>query len=282
VPNDLSFLVGLRRRLKLRGTGPRGLAVAGSKVYAAEFFSDSLGIVDIAQARPEARSIPLSAASNLTPVRKGEMFFHDARLCFQEWQSCSSCHPEARSDALNWDLLNDGVGNPKNTKSLLLAHLTPPSMITGVRPTAESAVRAGIQHIQFSVRPEGDAVAIDDYLKSLKPLPSPHLVNGKLSGAARRGQKAFEEAGCGVCHPSPLFTDKQKHNVGSGKGREKDLEFDTPTLIEVWRTAPYLYDGRATTILQVLTSFNEEDMHGQTSELTEQELADLAEFILSQ
>ena len=36
VPNDLAFLVMLRRRLKLAGNGPRGLAVIGTKVYAAE------------------------------------------------------------------------------------------------------------------------------------------------------------------------------------------------------------------------------------------------------
>ena len=52
-----------------------------------------------------------------------------------------------RPDALNWDLLNDGIGNPKNTLSLLLSHQTPPVMITGVRASAEDAVRAGIKYI---------------------------------------------------------------------------------------------------------------------------------------
>ena len=47
VPNDLAFLVGLRRRLKLTGNGPRGLAVIGTKVYVAEYFTDSIGLVDI-------------------------------------------------------------------------------------------------------------------------------------------------------------------------------------------------------------------------------------------
>ena len=48
VPNDLAFLVGLRQRIKLEGNGPRGLAAAGSKVYVAEYFSDTLGVVDLA------------------------------------------------------------------------------------------------------------------------------------------------------------------------------------------------------------------------------------------
>jgi YVTN family beta-propeller protein len=284
VPNDLAFLVGLRRRLKLAGNGPRGLAVIGTKVYVAEYFSDSLGVVDV---NPEiihrARSLTLAPKKPLTTVRKGEMFFNNATLCFQKWQSCASCHPgQGRPDALNWDLLNDGIGNPKNTKSLLHAHKTPPAMVTGARPDAETAVRSGIKHIQFAVRPEEDAVAIDNYLKSLKPVPSPYLVKGRLSRAARRGKKIFEKSGCVKCHPSPLYTDMKKYNVKTGKDMEENLAFDTPTLVEVWRTAPYLYDGRAATIKEVLTKHNSDDKHGVTSNLTENEISDLAEFVLSQ
>jgi YVTN family beta-propeller protein len=282
VPNDLAFLVDIRRRIKLAGIGPRGLAVAGTKVYAAEYFTDTVGVWDINQSPTRPQSLPLGEKAPLTTVRKGEMFFHDADLCFQKWQSCSSCHPGARVDGLNWDLLNDGLGNPKNTKSLLLAHQTPPAMVSGVRGNAEDAVRAGIKHIQFMVRPEEDAVAIDEYLKSLKQVPSPHLVNGKLSEAAERGRRVFVKAGCAECHPSPLYTDMKKHNVGTGKGREGDCEFDTPTLVEVWRTAPYLYDGRAVTVREVLTTFNENNRHGATSSLSESELTDLIEFVLSQ
>jgi len=283
VPNDLSFLVGLRRRLKLTGNGPRGLAVIGTKAYAAEYFTDSLGVVDIdPESLPKARSVALGPGKRLTKIRKGEMLFNDASLCFQNWQSCASCHPGGgRVDALNWDLLNDGIGNPKNTRSLLLAHKTPPAMAMGVRPDAEAAVRAGIRHIQFAVRPEEDAVAIDEYLKSLKPVQSPYLVKGWLSKSAKRGRRLFNKAGCASCHPSPLYTDLKKYNIGTGKGLDENESFDTPTLIEAWRTAPYLYDGRAETIKEVLTRHNDGDKHGKTSALTDEEINSLAAFILS-
>ena len=62
---------------------------------------------------------------------------------------------------------------------------------------------------------------------------------------------------------------------------EKGKEFDTPTLIETWRTAPYLYDGRAATMRDVLRTFNPDDTHGETSKLTEEQLEDLAEYVLS-
>ena len=283
VPNDLSFLVGMRRRLRLAGNGPRGGTMVGSKVYVTEYFTDSVGVVDT---NPEVYHRPLSLAlgpkTEVSTVRKGEMFFNDAGLCFQHWQSCASCHPDVRADGLNWDLLNDGMGNPKQTKSLLLSHKTPPAMVSGVRDKAEAGVRAGIRFIQFAVRPEEDAAAIDAYLKSLEPVPSPYLTGGKLSDAAKRGQKVYKKAGCARCHPAPLFTDLKLYDLGLGRGLDANREFDTPTIVENWRTGPYLYDGRAATMLDVLTKHNPKDAHGTTSKLDKEQLADLAEYILSQ
>ena len=50
---------------------------------------------------------------------------------------------------LIWDLLNDGMGNPKNSRSMLFAHQSSLVMSLGVRKNAEQAVRAGIRHILF-------------------------------------------------------------------------------------------------------------------------------------
>lgn len=284
IPNELSFLYGMRQRIKLPGKGARALSLIGNKAYVAEYFTDSLAVVDIStESRFKATSIALGPKTRMTTARRGEMLFNDASLCFQGWQSCASCHPSnARVDALNWDLLNDGLGNPKNTKSLLLSHETPPTMITGVRENAELAVRAGIRHIQFAVRPEEEAAAIDVYLKSLGPIPSPYLVDGKLSESAKRGRTLFEKAGCVSCHKGRLHTDLRKYDVGTAKGLDQGRQFDTPTLVEIWRTAPYLYDGRAATIEDVLTVHNPNDKHGVTSNLTDNEIKDLAQFVLSQ
>jgi len=283
VPNDLTFLAGIRRRIKLDGIGPRGLAVIGTKVYIAEYFTDSIGVVDIdLLAQPAVQSIPLGKSKSATFVRKGEVLFNDASLSYQKWNSCTSCHTgDGRASALNWDLLNDGVANPKNIRSLLLSHKTPPAMITGVRENAEVAVRSGIRYIQFASTTERKAQAIDAYLKSLKPIASPYLVNGKLSKAAENGEKLFSKAGCGLCHSRPLYTNMSKYDIGTSTEQDDNKEFDTPTLIEVWRTAPYLHDGRAVTIQEVLTKFNKNDRHGHTSELTDKEIEELATFVLS-
>ncbi|MBI5388168.1 MAG: cell surface protein [Verrucomicrobia bacterium] len=277
--------VRVRQRIPLPGQGPRALAVQGTRLYVANYFSDNLCVIDFKQREPVAEPISLATAGELSLVRKGEMFFNDASLCSQGWQSCASCHdPDGRMDAFDWDLLNDGVANPKNTKSLLWAHLTPPAMSLGVRTNAEVAVRAGLRHILFSDQPGEVPAAMDAYLKSLQPVPSPYLVKGKLSHAAERGREIFRrpEVGCVRCHPPGLLTDLASHDVGTASKDDNPTDrFDTPTLVELWRTAPYLHDGRPTTLRDVLTTCNPLDLHGKTSHLSPQEIDDLAEYLLS-
>lgn len=285
VPNDLSFLVGLRRRIKLPAVdrGPRSVATLGDRVFVGNYFSDTLSILDAAEAAPRIQSIRLSPQMQPSVIRQGELYFHDATICRQGWQSCSSCHPGgARVDGLNWDLPNDGIGNPKNTKSLLLAHRTPPAMSLGVRGTAEAAVRAGLRQILFANPQEEVAVAIDEYLKSLKPVPSPFLIRGNLSKTALRGKRVFDRSGCVVCHPPALFTDLRQHEVGTGRPFDQSGDqFYTPTLIELWRTAPYLHDGSAATVRDVVTTQNPRRQHGRTSNLTRQEIDDLCAYLLA-
>lgn len=300
VPNDLTFLVDLRQRMSLRKrglpgvvaeskqllNGPRGLDVIGAKVYVALYFSDALALVDMdSKLYDKVTVVPLGPQPELTPQRRGQMYFHDADICFQQWQSCASCHPDARIDGLNWDLLNDDIGTPKNVKSMLLTYKTPPAMSAGVRMSAEEATRSGIEKIQFAVPPKEDQVpeSIDEYLKALEPVPSPYLVDGKLSPAAEHGKQLFfdEKVGCGKCHPEPLYTDLKMHDVGSSVPYDRRVDFDTPTLIEVWRTAPYMHDGHYVTIKDLLVTGKHGARSGELDALSEQDLKDLCEFVLS-
>ncbi|HOJ59419.1 MAG TPA: cell surface protein [bacterium] len=281
---DLHFLKDYRIRIPLPGRGPRGLAFTGPKAVVTLYFSNNLAMVAIPpDAQPAVKSISLGETALPDTARRGESLFHDASIGFQGWQSCSTCHPDARVDGLNWDLLNDGLGNPKNTKSLLLSHQTPPAMSTGVRETAEEAVRSGMKHILFSVRTEIEYSAIDEYLKSLRPWPSPILRDSRFQEAARRGERLFHDpaVGCAKCHPGPLFTDLTSYDVGTRGPLDKTGQFDTPHLIELWRTAPYLHDGGAATLRDVLTTRNANDQHGKTSHLTPEQIRDLEAFLMS-
>jgi mono/diheme cytochrome c family protein len=250
----LSFLYGLRTRVKTGGLGTRALAVLPSGVVSADRFSDSLCLTRGGASDPISKRYLLRPEVVMSPAQRGELAFNDATLCVQQWQSCASCHPDGRVDALNWDLLNDGIGNPKNARSLLFAHRRSPVMSHGIRATAEVAVRSGIRNILFTVQPEETAKSLDAYLKSMEPVPSPFLENGALSAKARRGKEVFasREAACFSCHPAPLYTDMKLHDVGTRGPHDKDAQFLTPTLIEVWRTAPYLHDGRSATMKDAL------------------------------
>ena len=106
-------------------------------------------------------------------------------------------------------------------------------------------------------------------------------MNGRLSKSAARGEKVFDESGCAGCHAPPLFSSEGLQDIGTGNGLDKGKPFIVPSLIEAWRTAPYLHDGRAATIREVITRFNKSDLHGSTSSLTEQEKEDLIQYVLS-
>jgi cytochrome c peroxidase len=252
------------------------------------YFSESLTVIDCVNPsqRTEISLRPAGLEARPTPLHlEGERWFNDARLCFQGWQSCASCHDEdGRIDGLNWDLLNDGYGNPKNVKSLLWAHLTPPAMSLGVRETVAVAVKAGLQKILFTNAPSQVAEAIEAFIHSLTPVPGPATFHGQHPAAVTRGKAIFErpEVGCAQCHPGPLYTDLHRYDVGTEGRNDKEGEaFDTPALVEVWRTAPYLHDGSTVSLREVLTTRNVGDLHGKTSHLSEAELDDLLEFLLT-
>lgn len=271
---DLRFLYGVRERVTLKGNGPRNFIVSDHKAYIPTYFSDDLNVYDLVTG--VLSQVALNPGRVETPEQKGERMFNDALYCFQNWQSCNGCHPgDARTDAMNWDLMNDGVGNSKNCKSMLFSHVTPPSMISGIRAMAEVAVRKGFYHIQFYEVSEEDAQFVDDYMKSLKPVASPLLVNGELSEKAKKGRKVFEVLKCDECHSGPYYTDMKMHRIGEDVEFEKG--WDTPTLREVWRTAPYLFDGRAATMEDVF----KEHKHGVNKKLSKTDLDALVEYVNS-
>ena len=271
---DLYFMRGIRTRLPINGNGPRNMTLKDGKLYLPTYFSDTLNIVNISDQQVDF--VAYNPHRVESPADIGERAFNDAALCFQNWQSCNGCHPgDGRTDGMNWDLMNDGIGNPKNCKSMLLSFDTPACMISGIRAHAGLAVRAGYKFIQFCDIPEDIAYNVDEYIKSLKPLKSPYLVNDELSEKALAGRKVYEKYGCADCHSGPNYTDMKMHRIG------EDVEFeagwDTPTLREVWRTAPYLFDGRAATMEEVFMVHK----HGIDGKISRKDAEALAEYVNS-
>ena len=187
---------------------------------------------------------------------------------------------------------------------MLFTHATPPAMTLGVRADAETAVRRGFMHIQFVVPSEEMMRDVDAWLKSLTPVSSPFLnaskplvlknvepsclcchdpalQRGKLTPQAKTGRAVFKKAGCIECHPHPYFTDMQLRDIGTLEGMDAGKKMDTPSLLELWRTAPYLHDGRAATIEEAVFQRNPGYRRGRTDKLNEKEKAALIEYLRS-
>ncbi|MBI4061889.1 MAG: hypothetical protein HY403_10690 [Elusimicrobia bacterium] len=271
----------ISRRLPSGGLGPRGLALAeaSQELLIANFFSDTVTILDARSGALKA-TIPLGPPAAKDEWREGELLFNDARITFQKWFSCASCHQEdATIDGLNWDLPNDGVGNPKNVKSLHDIHDSPPAMWTAVREDMDAAVAAGQRFGGFLPDPKNHK-ALMTFLSRPKRAPNPYRAP-ELKISVRRGHDVFVRARCPSCHPAPLYTDLKLHDLGLGKASDPSPLFDTPSLRECYRTAPYLHDGRAKTLEEIFTHHDPRGAHGQTRALAKKDVADLAAYLKS-
>jgi PKD repeat protein len=112
------------------------------------------------------------------------------------------------------------------------------------------------------------------------------------------GKALFEspDLGCTTCHSGAAMTDSGfgqdgapiLHDVGTltpasgqrlGEGPLPGV--DTPTLRGLFDTAPYLHDGSAATLHDVLTTKNASDQHGKTSQLSATQLDALVAYLRS-
>jgi YVTN family beta-propeller protein len=244
----------------------------------------------------------------------------DPRMSRTSYLSCATCHLDGESDGLVWDFTQRGEGL-RNTIPLTgragTAHgpihwsanfdeiqdfehdirngqggtgFLPDDLFhTGTRDTTLGDPKAGLS-------PELDALAA--YVSSLSSFGvSPFRRDGDAAWEASRarGEIVFGGAGCASCHVGSRFTDSAfdashvplLHDVGTfGAGSGMRLSapltgLDTPTLRGLWSSAPYLHDGSAPTLREVLTDRNGADQHGTTTTLGDAALTDLETFLLS-
>ncbi len=285
--NDLSALevAGAIRRAPTGGKVPRGLALSpdGKSLFVANAYAGSVAVLD-AEELSLRGTIPLGPQPEPDAVRRGEILFHDAGHAFQTWHSCATCHPnDARVDGLRWDFADDGLGNGMDTLNLRYIHETGRLHRLGTLADARTAAKHGLTFTHMLVPTEAQVDDLAAYLASLKAEPSPFLApEGGLTESAGRGKALFEgKADCLRCHPGPFGTDRQFYNVGVVSEIEPEAKYKSTSLVELFRTAPYLHDGRALTLEEVFTRYNPKDEHGKTQGLTRRELEDLIAYLLS-
>ena len=128
---------------------------------------------------------------------------------------------------------------------------------------------------------EPAAIALDSFLMRIQPLPSPYLVKGRLTDEAKRGKLVYnsiDKGECASCHPAPLYTDLLPHNAGVPDDKELNTNFDTPSLIEAWRTSPYGHIGSFDSLSNIImVPGHSTGVH----KITAQEFSDLLKYVLS-
>ena len=284
--NDLGALwsAGLLTKIKMPGQGPRGLSITpdGGNVAVGAYYAGQVYMIDTA-ANAVTKTISLGTQPAEDAVRRGDRTYHDASTTLQKWLSCATCHPEARADGLDWDMPNDGIGNTKNTKSHLYAFETPPSMWRGIRADAATGIIAGFKYIKFKNPTQQELDDVSAYIKSLTEEVSPYRnTGGSMTADAIAGKAIFESSAtqCATCHTGNYLTDLTVHDVGTKDQWDIDGNYVTPPLAELWRSAPYLHDGSAATMRDVLTTKNAGDRHGHTSQLTSTQIDQLTAYLL--
>jgi len=276
IANYIPFLEDCKTRILTENVGLRNLSIKDGKAYICGYFSGNITVYDINE-RKILESISLGEQPEEDSVRMGERIWNDANSCYQKWESCASCHPDARVDALNWDNVNDGLGNPKNAKSMMYSHRTPYVMTTGIRENAEVAVRAGMKYIQFNKMEDDEVLSIDHYLMSLSPIQSPYLNrDGGLTDNAKEGKKLFEELNCISCHSGPIFSDMKRHRTADKIDNWEYRDFDTPSLVEAWATGPWFAGGQFATLREAVVASVPKD-----KKLSDKQLDQLTEYVAS-
>jgi hypothetical protein len=240
-----------------------------------------------------------------------EIFYHSSmpEMGVEGYMTCASCHAGGGHDGRVWDNTSFGEGL-RNTISLNGSSGTRFGPLhwssnfdevqdfelqietlnggTGLIPGQTFSGESPLEMITTGQSIDLDALAA--YVSGLgkdtvKRSPN-RTYTGELSAAAIRGQAVFTStdlggSSCASCHSGPAFRDGQSHDMGtitvaSGSRLNGALTaIRTPSLIELWDSAPYFHDGSAATLEDVLTRGN------HTRNYTATQRQDLIEYLRS-
>jgi YVTN family beta-propeller protein len=278
------------------GHDPRGVVLTrdGAKLLVANRLEDTISVIDTKTDRVTS-TISLTGPKQLSVMRHGEQTFYTSRYSFQGQIGCANCHIDSTFDGLQWDLEPDGFGRDVvDNRPIEAVKDTEPFKWNGGNPNLPT--ECGPRTEKYFWRAENyDDLTLTDlvvYVRSLPPRPNRwQLPGGELTPAQERGRLLFvrdtdkfgkaipETNRCVFCHSGANGTDQKSFDVGTKKATDNSGMLDTPQLINIAITAPYLHDGSASTLEQIWTVFNPGDRHGRTNDLTKDELNDLIEYL---
>ncbi|WP_426749341.1 c-type cytochrome [Myxococcus sp. Y35] len=298
--SDLDASMGSTVRQLVRvGSGPTGIAMTrdGRRAYVYNAFDHTVttlvsdGSSDTANVRTEGAPLPI-AGDTLAPqeVAGRKLFFSalDSRMASTSvGASCASCHPDGREDGHVWGF-PDG---PRQTPSLAGRAMTQTSPFhwSGEFSTMRDFLDATVRERMGGTVLDGVMVAqLSDFIDVLPAPDNPHK-REVLTEAQARGAEVFRKAACDACHEGAHFTNNAQADVGtfvtSGPLQDdpavRKQGLNTPSLLGLARTAPYLHDGSAPSLKDRLLQGRETNRHGATAQLSDAEVDDLVEYLLT-
>lgn len=272
------------------GEGPRGLWWDARGAWALNAFDRSVSPLPLtaitAGLEAEEGGYTMLLAADALPVAapvldatltEGRLLFSTAVLPQMATPaagvSCSTCHLDSRNDGLSWPDYDTIL---RQTKSLAgpMSPTAPFTWTETVETVADEARITSEYRLggRNATQEELDAVAAwIDHTPA-----ADHTDRGLDTDAVRRGAAIFARAdvGCALCHTGEHYTDQLPHDL---YGLE---HVDTPQLVGIAATPPYLHDGSAATLRDVLESAAAREM-GDTSGLSPSEMDDLEAFLRS-
>jgi cytochrome c peroxidase len=223
-------------------------------------------------------------------VELGRRLFEETALSADRSVSCASCHrPErAFADSVARSIGVHGRRPVRNTPSILNAGYGKSFFWDGRVDQLEEQVLRPVSHPNEMGLPVDSAVVrlgrTDSYIEAFRTAfagditlrsgdsPADRFAAGDLEALdpdARAGYRIFTGKGnCTACHAGPLLTDERFHNTGVSRGgddpgrhavtgEEVDRgRFNTPSLRNVARTAPYMHDGSLATLADVIEFYD--------------------------
>lgn len=247
------------------GARPTGIAVAGDlrRAWVHNALDYTVSLIENRNGHLEETAvIPFDRTPLPQDVDRGRRLFYsavDPRLTQPEFGgvSCSSCHPEGRTDGLSWVLPEPGAWvNPwdpptsrvtaRNTPVLWGVTNTAPYHWDGALadlPAFSSRMVSQMGGVGLSGR---DVTDLSAFLATV-PLPDNPAAGRLAPGLIARGEALFNER-CTSCHAGEALTDGLTHASGTWSAER----IDTPSLRGVFASAPYLHDGSRPTLHAVL------------------------------
>ena len=224
--------------------------------------------------------VPLSG--ELTEEEDGDWFFRSVNMFggsafVPNRVTCFTCHIDGGSD----NIRRGRVAPP-----MWGSGQTGPWGHNGNATSFSSVVSGAINnHNSTGLPNQPDAAArVTTFFLNLQPPDSIYkAIDGSLSLKALQGRVLFHnQLGCNSCHAAPLFIpvapNPRTIQAGIGTGL---VPANVPSLRGIWATAPYLANGSAASLLEVLT-LNPNDLHGQLSAgLTSDQLDQLVAYLLT-